>query len=516
VRKSLQERCVYHTLSFAARKKIIPLPTILHHDKLGLREERYQEVVSNLTSVIHCAWSVNFNLALESFENDCIVGAENLLKTCLAVQRPTPASFNFCSSVSAVAATPSGVVPEALPASLSYVQNMGYAQSKLVTEHICVRAASQTNIRARVLRIGQMIGDTKHGVWNATEAIPMIFQTARTIGALPQLDERPSWLPVDKVGQATVEISLSDVAGGQVMNVINNQTFHWTHDLLPMLKVGGLGDFEELPQRKWIERLRNSNSDPVANPPIKLVEFFAKKYDTDLPRPSLSYNSHIARETSLALREAGIVNKESIAKCVSFWDQNSWNLTKRSKATAIMVCGPCGAGKSTTAKYLSKQFGVPMIEGDELHLPEAVAKMANGEQLIDSERWDWLQRIKDATLMHLDSGTSVIVACSALKSTFRESLRQIRSQKTATGTQVDVKFIFLYPFEEKAAMSAEALKQRLEKREGHYMKADMVETQLALCEWPLEDETDVVPVDSLMELDELQYEVEAIAKDFLQ
>ena len=42
---------------------------------------------------------------------------------------------------------------------------------------------------AQVLRIGQLIGDTKVGEWNATEGVPMMIQTAVTLGALPMLDE---------------------------------------------------------------------------------------------------------------------------------------------------------------------------------------------------------------------------------------------------------------------------------------------------------------------------------------
>ncbi|GAQ03272.1 hypothetical protein ALT_0593 [Aspergillus lentulus] len=48
---------------------------------------------------------------------------------------------------------------------------------------------------------------------------------------------------------------------------------NWTRDLLPYLRVAGL-EFEELEQRAWVARLRQSNPDPAVNPPIKLVEFF--------------------------------------------------------------------------------------------------------------------------------------------------------------------------------------------------------------------------------------------------
>jgi thioester reductase-like protein len=136
VRDSLRERLAYHKLSLSMRSKIVALPSDFSDAHLGLDESDYGEISGSITHLIHLAWSVNFNKALESFEADCIAGAKNLMNLCLSAKRPEPASFNFCSSVSVTAATPGNVVPEALPESLSYAQNMGYAQSKLVTEHL--------------------------------------------------------------------------------------------------------------------------------------------------------------------------------------------------------------------------------------------------------------------------------------------------------------------------------------------------------------------------------------------
>jgi len=277
-----------------------------------------------MTGLIHCAWSVNFNLSLESFEQDCVAGTKRLIDLCLRAKKPQPASFAFCSSVSAVAATPGTITPEALPESLSYAQGMGYAQSKLVTEHIAMAAAQQTGIATQILRTGQIIGDTKHGIWNATEAIPMIFQTAKTTGALPKLDERPSWLPVDVVASAINEIALSDRRETGVMHIVNHKTFHWTDDLLPLLHKTDLGAFEELEPRAWVARLRSSSPDPVKNPPIKLLDFFVRKYDQDKAWPSRTYVSDVARKHSSALREASELDKASVESSIAYFLSKAW------------------------------------------------------------------------------------------------------------------------------------------------------------------------------------------------
>lgn len=318
------ERKVYDNLPPTSRAKIICLPSDFSKADLGLASSVYSQLTTELTALIHCAWSVNFNLKLSSFEKDCIAGTHHLIDLCLSSQRPRPATFSFCSSVSTVVNTQGNIIPEALPAHLSYAQNMGYAQSKLVTENICQIAAEQTGISAHVLRIGQVIGDTDRGIWNATEAIPMMLQSATTIGALPRLEEAPRWLPVDVVAKAVIEITSSAAPSG-VVNIINPKTFHWTRDLLPYLHAAGL-EFTELETREWVARLRNSNPDPVANPPIKLLQFFTNKYDKEgLRSNTMEWETGKAREWSKTLAEAPVLGQELVDKMVGHFRRDCWS-----------------------------------------------------------------------------------------------------------------------------------------------------------------------------------------------
>ncbi|KAM3420462.1 hypothetical protein BST61_g3731 [Cercospora zeina] len=322
VKGSLQVRQLHHTMSPQTwQEKIVCLPSDFSSPSLGLTEEQYNAIASNVTHTLHLAWSVNFNKNLSSFSSDCLAGVQNLINLCLRSQRPQPATFSYCSSVSATIHTPGGFVPESLPKSFACAQGMGYAQSKLVAENICERAAKATGIRSRVLRVGQVIGDTEYGIWNPTEAIPMIFQTARTVGALPTLDERPAWLPVDIVAQGFIDISLASEeepsSSASFANIVNPKTFHWTEDLLPLLEEAGV-QFEALGQREWIERLRASEPDPEKNPPIKLVDFFAGKYDTDAKRAGLEYSTENARNLSPALKDAGMIDRDLVEKIIRY------------------------------------------------------------------------------------------------------------------------------------------------------------------------------------------------------
>lgn len=498
------ERRLYHTLPVSSHAKIEALPSSLGETMLGLDLHTYQDLAEKVTHTLHLAWSVNFNMGLESFEADCIAGARNLIQLCLDAQRPQAASFNFCSSVSATARTPGGVIPEDLPASLEYAQGMGYAQSKLVTEHLCDRAAKQTGIRARVLRVGQIVGDSHHGVWNAIEAIPMIFQTAKTIGALPTLDENPAWLPVDTVASAFTEISCSGADAG-VMNIVNHRTFHWSRELLPLLRSTGL-QFEEVGQREWIERLRRSNPDPIANPPIKLVDFFASKYDNDKPKASSRHVNDTAQQHSPSLQDAPTINAQSVKQIMSYLESVWTPSATKPSPLAIIIGGPCGTGKTTVAASIAERLTLPVIEGDTLHSQTARDQMSRQIALSDRDRLSWLAHIRGAVMDRAATrnARAIIVTCSALKGAYRDELRLLQSI-----AGIRTVFIML------SIDGTEELARRVEMRKGHYMTSAMVDSQVRTLEVPRGDETDIVPVNAARSVEEVVDEVYAVIEEAL-
>lgn len=93
----------------------------------------------------------------------------------------------FCSSTAAVLGTaqPDVRIPENFTDDPGAAAPLGYAQSKWVAEQICQRLPGQ----AVVVRIGQLCADTASGVWNETEAWPLMFASVNTVRCLPELDE---------------------------------------------------------------------------------------------------------------------------------------------------------------------------------------------------------------------------------------------------------------------------------------------------------------------------------------
>jgi thioester reductase-like protein len=161
-------------LSTDLRGKVVAVAADLGSTSLGLPLERYDEMAKQVTTVIHNAWSVNFNQQLASFESH-IRGAVNLMQ--LALTPIVVGRFYFTSSVSAVANYRGpGYVPEAVIDDWTVAQGMGYAQSKAVTEKLCEIVSRETPLLAGILRVGQMVGGTSSAVWNETEAISLIIK----------------------------------------------------------------------------------------------------------------------------------------------------------------------------------------------------------------------------------------------------------------------------------------------------------------------------------------------------
>ncbi|MER8677223.1 gluconokinase [Mesorhizobium sp. M0037] len=143
-----------------------------------------------------------------------------------------------------------------------------------------------------------------------------------------------------------------------------------------------------------------------------------------------------------------------------------------SVARAIVVMGVAGCGKSAVGKALAAEEGAVFVEGDRLHPPENVARMASGEPLTDQLREGWLDAIGERIADLTGSGQSVVAACSALKRSYRDRLRGFRR---------DIDFIYL-------KIDPATAKQRVANRKGHFMPASLVESQFAILEPPGADE----------------------------
>jgi len=144
------------------------------------------------------------------------------------------------------------------------------------------------------------------------------------------------------------------------------------------------------------------------------------------------------------------------------------NIMKEEKNRIVFIMGVSGVGKSTIGNLLSEALGIPFFDGDDYHPEENILKMSNGQALNDKDRQGWLETLNDLAKRELQ-GQGAIIACSALKTSYREILnRQI---------QKDVHWVFLNgTFEE--------IKKRIGGREGHFMSVDLLQSQFDSLEVP--------------------------------
>ena len=148
----------------------------------------------------------------------------------------------------------------------------------------------------------------------------------------------------------------------------------------------------------------------------------------------------------------------------------------------IVVMGVAASGKTTVAEGLARTLRATSLEADTFHSKANIAKMSNGIPLTDEDRWPWLSAMRDALASH----DRVVVTCSALKKSYRDLLRSAGS----------VQFVFL-------AIDRSLARDRIAARKGHFMTAQMVDSQFATLEVPGSDEPDVIAVDARLTVAEI-------------
>jgi carbohydrate kinase (thermoresistant glucokinase family) len=138
----------------------------------------------------------------------------------------------------------------------------------------------------------------------------------------------------------------------------------------------------------------------------------------------------------------------------------------------LIVAGVSGCGKTTVGALLAGQLGWEFADADDFHPEANVAKMRSGIPLTDADREPWLRSVGRWMDGEIAAGRSAVVACSALKRSYRDLLLDGRP---------DAVMAFLM-------VSREELDRRLLARTGHFFPEKLLDSQLATLEPPQPDE----------------------------
>jgi gluconokinase len=133
----------------------------------------------------------------------------------------------------------------------------------------------------------------------------------------------------------------------------------------------------------------------------------------------------------------------------------------------ILLMGVTASGKTTVGKQLALELGWRFLEGDDFHSPENIKKLRQGMPLNDEDRKPWLEAIRETIRATLARGENTVIACSALKETYRRMLR------------VSEQVIFVY-----LKATIPLIQERLRRRVGHFMNPNLIQSQFDTLEEP--------------------------------
>lgn len=141
----------------------------------------------------------------------------------------------------------------------------------------------------------------------------------------------------------------------------------------------------------------------------------------------------------------------------------------------IIIMGVSGSGKSTIGKLLAESLHWQFSDADSFHSPENIEKMRGGIPLSDADRTPWLQDLQAAIKNWLQVNQNVVLACSALRASYRELL---------VGNSDRIQVVYLQG-------SFDILNQRLQARQNHFMTAKLLKSQFDT----LEEPSDAIRID---------------------
>jgi thioester reductase-like protein len=317
--------------------KVVFLRSQLGEPDFGLGQGAYDELIKTVTHVIHNAWHVDFNMAVESFEKTHIAGIRHLIDFLAASASYRHARLLFISSLSTVGKWTSiypGRVPEESIEDIRVVEDYGYAQSKYVAERLLASARSTSKLPAVTVRVGQVAGPTcEKGAWNRHEWLPAMLSSSKYLGLLPDslgALETIDWIPVDILSRIIVDLAESTGSANPdiippVYHTVNPFRTTWK-ELLPTVHASLGKHLKVIPLDKWIRALEESaadmNDDPTLTAKIPAVKIMPWVRRLQLPvgsPPPTQLETERAEAASETMRQLVPVTEEWMETWMHQW-----------------------------------------------------------------------------------------------------------------------------------------------------------------------------------------------------
>ncbi|VDC04878.1 unnamed protein product [Peniophora sp. CBMAI 1063] len=234
-------------------------------ENLGIELSMYAKLKGQVTTIIHNAWRVDFNIALSGFE-PLIKGVRHLIDLAIGASVDGGARFVFISSIAVLQGSPPEDTALEVPiADAALAAGMGYGESKWVAESVLLRARDTVGLRVAIVRVGQLAGDTGTGGWNKQEWVGAIARLGQIVRALPDGNEPVSWVPVDVAASALIDVMRAD---GLVFHLVAPHPSNWRTIF------GTFAAHLEVPlveYREWATRVSTAAETSVAQDDAQLL-----------------------------------------------------------------------------------------------------------------------------------------------------------------------------------------------------------------------------------------------------
>ena len=343
-----RQECIHRErgLTLNLRDKVTFLQSDFSAPYFGLSVHDYRSLLASTTHVLHNAWPVNFNLALDSFSDTHVRGVRQFID--FSSRSTHAAHVYFLSTISTVRRwsseheqtdtdpTAPKKVPERIFESWEVSQQMGYAESKQISERLLNSAAAICDQRTTVCRLGQVAGPVlrgEKGKWNLQEWFPSLIISSEYLGLIPDslgLMEMIDWIPVDILAEIIVGLCLSNdqsekgEQGAQVHHIVNRRATPWS-SLLPgvLEELSEDKRLEQVPLRAWVDALKESAStgsdDASKNPAVRLLPFFDEIAHGTEEERAVTLDTEKTAESSERLKSLTAVGEEWMALWMRQW-----------------------------------------------------------------------------------------------------------------------------------------------------------------------------------------------------
>lgn len=285
-RKSFESRGV-STGSFS---KATFLAADFSKDRFGLDPDVYEMLLRSVDIFIHNAWSVDFNLTLQTYEKTHIAGTRRCVD--FSLQSKYRTQIVFISSIASVGSYPVShpgekEVPEEIFEDHSVPLPQGYGESKHVASLILADAAREAGVPATIVRAGQLAGPSsgQGAPWNAHEWLPSIVISSKAMGVVPEKlgnQDIVDWVPMDLAAKSVIDIAISQAQTSDlaVAHLVNPRIVSWSA-LVPAVKESlekETGrEMRVVSFREWLDELKSSSQtteEVEKKPGIKLIDFY--------------------------------------------------------------------------------------------------------------------------------------------------------------------------------------------------------------------------------------------------